>query len=39
MRGKIIKIASVLFLTLFLLPYFLSAQTSPDAFFGFKVGA
>ena len=39
MKGKKIKIASALFLTLFLLPYFLSAQTSSDAFLKFKVGA
>jgi len=40
MRGsKNLKIVSTLFLTLFLLPYFLSAQTSPEAFLKFKVGA
>ena len=39
MRGRKIKRAFVLFLTLFLLPYFISAQTSPEAFLKFKMGA
>jgi hypothetical protein len=40
MRGsKNLKIVFILFLTLFILPYFLIAQTSPEAFLKFKVGA
>jgi len=39
MRGKM-KIARISFiLLLFLLPFFLGAQTSPEEFLGFKVGA
>jgi hypothetical protein len=39
MRGRKIKLAFILFLTLFILPYFIWAQTSPEAFLKFKVGA
>ena len=40
MRGyKKFKKCSVLILTLFLLPFLLGAQTSPEAFLKFKVGA
>jgi hypothetical protein len=39
MKGRKIKLVSVLFLTLFILPYFIWAQTSPEAFLKFKVGA
>ncbi|NIM59865.1 MAG: hypothetical protein GTO16_13135 [Candidatus Aminicenantes bacterium] len=40
MKGyKSLKRVYILFLVLFLLPYFMGAQTSPDAFLKFKVGA